>query len=151
MSRDGKAPDKFFSVAQVTGQPRECRARDGPGHGRRRDQLVELGHRLQPDAHDQQGHAQEGRRHADEATRISASSGSRRFWPVRRSPISTTCPTDLKKAIAEAFFNAHKKDKAAFDKLSDGKDLAFVPVGHKDYLEFIELNKYLEQLRRKKS
>ena len=34
---------------------------------------------------------------------------------------------------------------------NDGKDLAFVPVGHKDYLEFIELNKYLEELRRKKS
>jgi phosphonate transport system substrate-binding protein len=59
-------------------------------------------------------------------------------------------PDDLKKAIADAFYNAHKKDKAAFDKLSDGKDLAFVPVGHKDYLEFIELNKYLEELRRKK-
>ena len=60
-------------------------------------------------------------------------------------------PDDLKKAIEQAFFNAHKKDKAAFDKLSDGKDLAFVPVGHKDYLEFIELNKFLEELRRKKN
>ena len=60
-------------------------------------------------------------------------------------------PQDLKNAISQAFYNAHKKDKAAFDKLSDGKDLAFVPVEHKDYLEFIELNKFLEDLRRKKS
>ena len=60
-------------------------------------------------------------------------------------------PDDLKKAIAEAFYSASKKDAEAFKKLSDGKDLAFVPIAHKDYLEFIELNKYLEELRRKKS
>ena len=60
-------------------------------------------------------------------------------------------PDDLKKATAQAFYDAHKNDPESFKKLSDGKDLAFVPVTHKDYLEFIELNKYLEELRRKKN
>ena len=32
-------------------------------------------------------------------------------------------PADLKTAIAKAFLDAPKKDKAAFDELSDGKDL----------------------------
>lgn len=60
-------------------------------------------------------------------------------------------PAELKTAIEKAFFEAHVKNKAAFDKLSDGKDLSFAPVTHNDYLEFIELNKYLEDLRKKKS
>lgn len=60
-------------------------------------------------------------------------------------------PAELKAAIEKAFFEAHTKDKAAFEKLSDGKDLAFAPVSHKDYLEFIELNKHLEDLRKKKA
>jgi phosphonate transport system substrate-binding protein len=37
-------------------------------------------------------------------------------------------PDDLKKAILTAFLEAPKKDKAAFDRLSDGKDKEFVPV-----------------------
>ncbi len=60
-------------------------------------------------------------------------------------------PADLKKAIEKAYAEAHIKDKSAFDKLSDGKDKAFAPVTHKDYLEFVKLNKYLEELRKKKA
>jgi phosphonate transport system substrate-binding protein len=60
-------------------------------------------------------------------------------------------PDDLKKAIEQAFVDAPKNDKQAFDKLSDGKDLGFSPVSHKDYLEFVRLNKYLEELRKKKA
>ena len=37
-------------------------------------------------------------------------------------------PDDLKKAIAKAFVEAPQKDKDAFAKLSDGKDLGFVEV-----------------------
>ena len=49
-----------------------------------------------------------------------------------------TCRTDLKKAPSakRLLQRADKKDKAAFDKLSDGKDLAFVPrsMSQADYL-----------------
>src|SRR6201987_5653396 len=45
----------------------------------------------------------------------------------------TDLPPDLKEAIAKAFIEAPTKDKAAFDRLSDGKDKEFVPVTHKDY------------------
>lgn len=60
-------------------------------------------------------------------------------------------PADLKAAIDKAFLEAPQKDKAAFDKLSDGKDRGFAPVTHKDYLEFVKLNKYLESLRKQKA
>ena len=60
-------------------------------------------------------------------------------------------PADLKAAIQKAFIDAPVKAKAAFDRLSDGKDRGFHPVSHADYVEFVKLNKYLEELRRKKS
>lgn len=60
-------------------------------------------------------------------------------------------PADLKKAISQAFLDAPKKAKAAFDKLSDGKDLGFAAVSHADYVDFVKLNKYLENLRKQKS
>src|SRR5579872_2834075 len=44
-------------------------------------------------------------------------------------------PDDLKKTILTAFLDAPAKDKAAFDKLSDGKDKEFVQVTHKDYAD----------------
>jgi phosphonate transport system substrate-binding protein len=58
-------------------------------------------------------------------------------------------PQDLKDAIAKAFVDAPKKDKAAFDKLSDGKDLGFVPVSVKDYEESVKMNIWLDQQRKK--
>ena len=60
-------------------------------------------------------------------------------------------PQDLKDAIAKAFVDAPKKDKAAFDKLSDGKDLGFVPVSVKDYEESVKMNIWLDQQRKKKA
>ena len=83
-------------------------------------------------------------------TRTSASSGSRRCSPARPTPTSTTCRFAQDRRSPTPSIR-RTRGQGAFDKLSDGKDLAFVPVGHKDYLEFIELNKYLEELRRKKS
>jgi phosphonate transport system substrate-binding protein len=60
-------------------------------------------------------------------------------------------PDDLKKAIQKAFAEAPTKDKAAFDKLSDGKDKEFVPVTHKDYQETVEMIQYVDDMRKKKS
>ena len=58
-------------------------------------------------------------------------------------------PPELKKLIEQAFLNAAVKDKAAFDKLSDGKMEPFQPVTHEAYLPVVELNKLVDSLRRK--
>ena len=58
-------------------------------------------------------------------------------------------PPELKKLIEQAFLNAPVKDKAAFDKLSDGKLEPFQPVTHEAYLPIVELNKFVDSLRKK--
>jgi phosphonate transport system substrate-binding protein len=58
-------------------------------------------------------------------------------------------PADLKKKIEQAFFDAPNKDKAAFDKLSDGKLEPWQPVKHEAYLPVIELNKFVDSLRKR--
>jgi phosphonate transport system substrate-binding protein len=63
----------------------------------------------------------------------------------------STLPEDLKAAIAKAFMDAPAKDKAAFDRLSDGKDKEFVPVTHKDYAETVEMIQYVNDMRKKRS
>jgi phosphonate transport system substrate-binding protein len=60
-------------------------------------------------------------------------------------------PADLKRAIARAFEDAPTKAKAAFDRLSDGKDLGFRTVTHKDYEPVVELQKFIDDLRRKRA
>jgi len=60
-------------------------------------------------------------------------------------------PADLKAAIQKAFLEAPTKAKAAFDKLSDGKDREFVKVDAKYYDPVVELIKFIDQLRKQKS
>ena len=60
-------------------------------------------------------------------------------------------PADLKGAIRNAFFNAEAKDKAGFDKLSDGKNRGWAPVANADYDKTIELIKFVDTLRKKRS
>ena len=70
---------------------------------------------------------------------------------IVNSPIAylDSLPADLKKKIEQAFFDAPKKDKAAFEKLSGGKNEPFQPVTHEAYLPVVELNKFVDQLRKK--
>jgi phosphonate transport system substrate-binding protein len=70
---------------------------------------------------------------------------------IVNSPIAylDSLPADLKKKIEQAFFDAPKKDKAAFDKLSGGKNEPFQPVKHEAYLPVVELNKFVDNLRKK--
>ena len=70
---------------------------------------------------------------------------------IVNSPIAylDSLPVDLKKKIEQAFFDAPKKDKAAFDKLSAGKNEPFQPVKHEAYLPVVELNKFVDNLRKK--
>ncbi len=60
-------------------------------------------------------------------------------------------PDDLKAAIAKAFLDAAKNDKADFDRLSDGKNRPWEPVTNADYDKTIALVKFVDQLRKKKS
>lgn len=60
-------------------------------------------------------------------------------------------PDDLKAAIRKAYFEAATKDKAAFDKLSDGKNKPWEPITNKDYDDTIKLIKFVDELRKKAS
>jgi phosphonate transport system substrate-binding protein len=60
-------------------------------------------------------------------------------------------PADLKAAIARAYAEAPQKDKAAYDRLSDGQDLGFKPVTHQDYEPIVELQKFVDGLRRRRA
>ena len=60
-------------------------------------------------------------------------------------------PDDLKKSIAKAFAEAPTKNKAAFDRLSDGKDKEFVPVTHQDYQDTVKMIEFVDDMRKKRS
>lgn len=59
-------------------------------------------------------------------------------------------PDEAKTAIAKAFIEAPTKDKAAFDRLSDGQKKGFNPMATKDWDGYIELIKFVDALRKKK-
>jgi phosphonate transport system substrate-binding protein len=60
-------------------------------------------------------------------------------------------PEDLKAAIAKAFLEAPSKDKADYDRLSDGKNRPWEPVADADYDQTIALVKFVDGLRKRKS
>jgi phosphonate transport system substrate-binding protein len=58
-------------------------------------------------------------------------------------------PADLKAAIRTAVLSIATKDKAAFDKATDGKARPWEAVDNKAYDTIIELNKFVDSLRKK--
>ncbi len=60
-------------------------------------------------------------------------------------------PPDLKAAILKAFMEAPTKAKAAFDKLSDGKDKEFIPIDAKAYDPIVQMIKYVDDMRKKRT
>jgi len=72
---------------------------------------------------------------------------------IVNSPMAylTDLPDDLKTAIRDAVLNLATKDKAAFDKIYEGKQGPLVAVDNKAYDPIIELNKFVDALRKKKS
>ncbi|MFO0347238.1 MAG: phosphonate ABC transporter substrate-binding protein [Labrys sp. (in: a-proteobacteria)] len=60
-------------------------------------------------------------------------------------------PEDLRAAIAKAYQDAPTKDKAAFDRLSDGKWKGFAPVTVDTYKVTFELQKFVDALKKKSS
>lgn len=73
--------------------------------------------------------------------------------PIINGPYaySSDLPEDLKVAIRKAFEEAPTKDKAAFDKLSDGQKKGFHPATTKDWDATIDLIKFVDALRKKKA
>jgi phosphonate transport system substrate-binding protein len=60
-------------------------------------------------------------------------------------------PPDLKAAIRAAYMNAATADKAAFDKLSDGKNLPWQATDNAAYDDTIKMVAFVDKLRRKAS
>jgi phosphonate transport system substrate-binding protein len=73
--------------------------------------------------------------------------------PILNGPYAVLgdMPADLKTAIEKAFFETPTKEKAAFDKLSDGQKKDFNPATTKDWDGMIDLIKFVDHLRKKKA
>jgi phosphonate transport system substrate-binding protein len=61
----------------------------------------------------------------------------------------TNLPQEAKDAIMRAFVESPERDRAAFDRLSDGRDLGFQPVTHAEYQSAVELQTFVDRLRRR--
>ena len=57
-------------------------------------------------------------------------------------------PADLKAAIRQTWLDAAKNDKAAFDRLSDGKNQPFQPTDNAAYDDTIKLIQFVDRLRK---
>lgn len=60
----------------------------------------------------------------------------------------STMPQDLKDRIRSAWLSASVKDEQAVRRVFDGKAGSFTPVAHDAYLPVIELNQFVDRLRR---
>ncbi|MGL5447704.1 MAG: phosphonate ABC transporter substrate-binding protein [Rhabdaerophilum sp.] len=65
--------------------------------------------------------------------------------------VLSSMPADLKAAISKAFFESPTRNKAAFDRLTDGKSPGFAPAAHADYKVIEDLQKFVDALRKKGS
>lgn len=71
------------------------------------------------------------------------------FLPEGPFAMLASLPDDLKAKIRDALVAMPAADKAAFDRLSDGKDQGFTAVTLKDYQPIIEMLKFNDDQRRK--
>jgi len=71
---------------------------------------------------------------------------------IVNSPMAylTTMPVELRTAIREAVLAMPQTDPAVFKALYDGKMLPWVPVDNAAYQPIIELNKFVDSLRRQR-
>jgi phosphonate transport system substrate-binding protein len=70
---------------------------------------------------------------------------------IVNSPMAylTALPVELRDRIRNAVLNVHTRDKAAFDRIFEGKQGPLQPVTHKEYEPIIELNTFIDQLRKR--
>jgi phosphonate transport system substrate-binding protein len=62
----------------------------------------------------------------------------------------SSLPADLKAAIRTSFFEAPTRNPEAFRRLTDGKSPGFAPAQHSDYQVTIELQTFVDRLRRQR-
>jgi phosphonate transport system substrate-binding protein len=72
---------------------------------------------------------------------------------IVNSPMAylTELPADLKAKVKSAVLELATKDKVAFDKIYEGKQLPFQAVDHKAYEPVVELIKFVDSLRKAKT
>ncbi|WP_075216642.1 phosphonate ABC transporter substrate-binding protein [Mongoliimonas terrestris] len=72
---------------------------------------------------------------------------------IVNSPIAyiSSLPDDMKAAIKAAFLESHVKAKEAFDRISDGKNEPWVENNNSNYDTIIELNTFVDALKKKKA
>ena len=72
---------------------------------------------------------------------------------IAGSPVAylTSLPEEAKAALTKAFVEAPVKAKAAFDRWSDGKNQGFRPTTHADYQSIVDLQRFVDQMRRNRS
>ncbi len=72
---------------------------------------------------------------------------------IVNSPMAylSSLPADLKAAIKKAVLDVAAKDPAAFDKIYEGKQKPFQAIDHKAYEPMVELIKFVDELRKKKT
>lgn len=68
-------------------------------------------------------------------------------WPFA---FLTSLPPEARALIRQAFFEAPTRNRAAFDRLSDGQSPGFAPVTHADYQVIFELQTFIDRLRRER-
>ena len=71
------------------------------------------------------------------------------FLPEGPFAMLDSLPAELKAKLRTAFEELPTKDKAAFDRLSDGKDKGLTPVTLKDYQPIIDMLRFNDEQRRK--
>lgn len=71
------------------------------------------------------------------------------FLPEGPFAMLASLPDDLKQRMRQAFVDLPKADKAAFDRLSDGKDQGLTPVTLKDYQPIIDMLRFNDDQRRR--
>ena len=69
---------------------------------------------------------------------------------IVNSPVAmlSVLPDDLKALIKDAFFNVEKNDPEAFRVLTDGEAQVWAPTSHADYEVMVELNTFVDTLRK---
>jgi len=69
------------------------------------------------------------------------------------SPIAmmTSMPADMRMQVRQAFIDAAQKGRDAFLRISDGNATSYVPVKAEDYQVMIDLSRYIDQMRRRRS
>jgi phosphonate transport system substrate-binding protein len=72
---------------------------------------------------------------------------------IVNSPMAylTSLPDDLKAKIRAAVLGVHERDKAAFERIYEGKQGPLQAIDHEAYLPIIELNTFVDSLRRARS